>query len=116
MVVPQFLQESSKLLELAMVVCSDSGIGISSPVAIGSGASDLDGTRVWLACALFGSRLLNAGQPLHPSAPPVPLHCPPPGHEPSPIVPSQELCVATNRFIAAGEVLLGGVINLGSEG
>ena len=35
-----------------------------------------------LSCALFDSRLLKAGQPLHPSAPPVPLHRPPPGHVP----------------------------------
>jgi hypothetical protein len=34
-------------------------------------------------CALFETLLLNAGHPLHPSAPPVPLHLPPPGHEPS---------------------------------
>lgn len=33
-------------------------------------------------CALFETRLLNAGQPLHPSAPPVPLHFPPPGQDP----------------------------------
>lgn len=32
--------------------------------------------------ALFETRLLYAGQPLHPSAPPVPLHLPPPGHVP----------------------------------
>ena len=30
----------------------------------------------------FATRLLNAGHPLHASAPPAPLHCPPPGHEP----------------------------------
>ena len=32
---------------------------------------------------VFETRLLKAGQPLHPSAPPVPLQCPPPGHEPA---------------------------------
>ncbi len=31
---------------------------------------------------VFATRLLNAGHPLHASAPPAPLHCPPPGHEP----------------------------------
>lgn len=31
---------------------------------------------------VFETRLLKAGQPLQPSAPPVPLQCPPPGHEP----------------------------------
>jgi hypothetical protein len=37
----------------------------------------------WLcSCALFATRLLYAGQPLHPSAPPVPLHRPPPGQDP----------------------------------
>lgn len=34
-------------------------------------------------CALFDTLLLKAGQPLHPSAPPVPLHLPPPGQEPT---------------------------------
>lgn len=33
-------------------------------------------------CALLDMRLLKAGHPLHPSAPPVPLHRPPPGHVP----------------------------------
>lgn len=32
--------------------------------------------------ALFAILLLYAGQPLHPSAPPVPLHRPPPGQLP----------------------------------
>lgn len=36
-------------------------------------------TATWV---VLETRLLNAGQPLHPSAPPVPLQCPPPGHEP----------------------------------
>lgn len=35
-----------------------------------------------LKLALFETRLLYAGHPLHPSAPPVPLHLPPPGHDP----------------------------------
>ena len=33
-------------------------------------------------CAFFATRLLYAGQPAHPSAPPVPLQRPPPGQEP----------------------------------
>ena len=59
--------------------------------SIGEGASA--GWSLWIkeACALswvvkfalFDTRLLNAGQPLHASAPPVPLHRPPPGHEPT---------------------------------
>lgn len=32
--------------------------------------------------ALFETRLLNAGHPLQPTCPPVPLHIPPPGQEP----------------------------------
>ena len=36
-------------------------------------------TVTWV---VLDTRLLKAGQPLHPSAPPVPLQCPPPGHEP----------------------------------
>jgi hypothetical protein len=35
-----------------------------------------------LKCALFATLLLKAGQPLQPSAPPVPLHLPPPGQLP----------------------------------
>ena len=35
-----------------------------------------------LRFALFDRRLLKAGQPWQPSAPPVPLHRPPPGHVP----------------------------------
>ena len=35
-----------------------------------------------MTCVVLETRLLNAGQPLQPSAPPVPLQCPPPGHEP----------------------------------
>lgn len=35
-----------------------------------------------LRLALLETRLLYAGQPLQPSAPPVPLHLPPPGHDP----------------------------------
>ena len=34
-------------------------------------------------CALLETLLLNAGHPLQPSAPPVPLHRPPPGHDPT---------------------------------
>lgn len=35
-----------------------------------------------LLVANFDTRLLKAGQPLHPSPPPAPLQLPPPGHEP----------------------------------
>ncbi len=35
-----------------------------------------------LILADFDMRLLKAGQPLQPSAPPVPLQCPPPGQVP----------------------------------
>lgn len=33
-------------------------------------------------CAALLTLLLKAGHPLHPSAPPVPLHLPPPGQVP----------------------------------
>jgi hypothetical protein len=35
--------------------------------------------------AVFETRLLNAGHPLQPCCPPVPLHLPPPGHVPAAI-------------------------------
>ena len=35
--------------------------------------------------AVFDTRLLNAGHPLQPCCPPVPLHLPPPGHVPAAI-------------------------------
>ncbi len=40
------------------------------------------GVDIMATCVVFETRLLNAGQPLQPSAPPVPLQWPPPGQEP----------------------------------
>lgn len=41
------------------------------------------GTGLVVSSALITTRLLNAGQPLHAVAPPVPLQRPSPLHEPS---------------------------------
>ncbi len=65
------LREATSIGEGASVGCSlcdwEVGVGGFGDVA---------------KCALFETLLLNAGQPLQPSAPPVPLHRPPPGHDP----------------------------------
>ncbi len=57
--------------------------GSSAPLSAWGFAGEAE---PWHFCmfrlALFEMRLLYAGQPLHPSAPPVPLHLPPPGHDP----------------------------------
>lgn len=61
--------------------------------------------------ALFDILLLNAGQPLQPSAPPVPLHFPPPGHVPEGVwsvtthVPPEEPDPA--EALAFGEIFTG---------
>ena len=60
-----------------------------------------------LRLALLDMRLLYAGQPLHPSAPPVPLHFPPPGHVPDEVW-SSATYVAPGVFVTAGEFGLGG--------
>jgi hypothetical protein len=59
-------------------------------------------------CVVFDIRLLNAGQPLHPSAPPVPLQCPPPGHEPFGIAPADtyvDLLCCPVKSVAGGDML-----------
>lgn len=51
-------------------ICSE----LRSPLAL---------RAVGLAIVAFDIRLLYAGHPLQPVVPPVPLQCPPPGHDPS---------------------------------
>jgi hypothetical protein len=60
-----------------------------------------------LRLALFDIRLLYAGQPLQPSAPPVPLHFPPPGHVPDEVW-SSVTYVAPCAFGTDGEFGFGG--------
>lgn len=86
--VPQFLHAttiSADVVAVAEAPTSSPGAGVglrrSSLAAISLDSAtcrvvrfDTGTTRV--------SRLLNAGQPPHPCAPPAPLHCPSPGHEP----------------------------------
>lgn len=74
MVVPQFWQAGIALVEPAF----EQEVDFSS------------GFGVELACcnanlAVLYTRLLNAGHPLQPCCPPVPLHLPPPGHVPAAI-------------------------------
>lgn len=50
---------------------------------VGIGVDDVRCAAAALSTALLDTRLLNAGQPLQPACPPVPLQIPPPGHEPA---------------------------------
>lgn len=66
-------------------VCSGSGTILPGAYPSNlelSGVPFGDGSALAVMLVVFATRLLNAGQPLHASAPPAPLHCPPPGHEP----------------------------------
>lgn len=49
----------------------------------GIGVDDVRCATAALSKALLATRLLNAGQPLQPACPPVPLQIPPPGQEPA---------------------------------
>jgi hypothetical protein len=80
-----------------------------APISIGVGSSGLLAgcglDAPWhfstLRLALLETRLLYAGQPLHPSAPPVPLHLPPPGQDPE-AVWSAATYFATGAFGSNG--------------
>jgi hypothetical protein len=80
-----------------------------APISIGVGSSGLLAgcglDAPWhfstLRLALLETRLLYAGQPLHPSAPPVPLHLPPPGQDPD-AVWSAATYFATGAFGSKG--------------
>lgn len=58
--------------------------------------------------ALLAILLLYAGQPLHPTAPPVPLQRPPPGHVPRGIAATASCFAAADELdaLAACELLL----------
>ena len=89
MVVPQFLQDSSPPpgFDVKDASLGDLDAAASSDCEPASRTSSTTsdfrgrGGAAATACALFDRRLLYAGQPLHPSAPPFPLHWPPPGQE-----------------------------------
>lgn len=49
----------------------------------GIGVDEVRCAAAAVSTALLDTRLLNAGQPLQPACPPVPLQIPPPGHEPA---------------------------------
>lgn len=72
----------------------DSGLGVpaAEPQPMCSAGESL---WVTLMLALLDIRLLYAGQPLQPSAPPVPLQWPPPGHVP-------ELAWSAATYVAPG--------------
>jgi hypothetical protein len=78
--------------------------------------------------ALFATLLLYAGQPLQPSAPPVPLQRPPPGHVPEGVWSSVTyvapgtfgnsgaLALANDFFGIRSRLLTWGRIKLGGRG
>lgn len=67
---------------LGLVSSCDVSATAESSFPVSSLLARLAGKCETLICVVFETRLLNAGQPLQPSAPPVPLQCPPPGQEP----------------------------------
>lgn len=77
-VVPQFWQAGIALVDAEAEVEE----AASLPPRFSPGAA-----LAWASAnlAVFDTRLLNAGQPLQPCWPPVPLHLPPPGHVPAAI-------------------------------
>lgn len=72
----------SRGIGLGLVSSWDVSATVPSSLATGSWLVRRGGRCEIGTWVVFETRLFNAGQPLHPSAPPVPLHCPPPGHEP----------------------------------
>lgn len=90
------------------------GVCWSALISIGSGAFGLSPGWHDIRCpagamemfADFETRLLNAGQPPQPEAPPVPLHFPPPGQEPPEVLVS-----ATYVAVAFEKCVV--VVNLG---
>lgn len=83
-VVPQFWQAGIALVdgELPLTAPAVPLLAFASSEVLAFGAA--------FACAranlaVFDTRLLNAGHPLQPCWPPVPLHLPPPGHVPTAI-------------------------------
>lgn len=80
-VVPQFWQATTTVVLGAWRALTSMGEGASTAESFG-GCDDLWPGRMMVTFAAFETRLLKAGQPPHPDAPPVPLHFPPPGHEP----------------------------------
>ena len=126
-VVPQFLQDSSPF-PFDKTVDGSCGFmkGLLSPCnacvlasAFSSSFSPFSARfKAWLDCAFFESLLLYAGQPLQPSAPPVPLQRPPPGHDPPVVLcwtASMVLPVGIVPFDREGDVLCRSSVESDSE-
>lgn len=64
-----------------VVICIDAEAAPGVFDGSGIGVCDVLAAKLAREAAL-DTRLLNAGHPLQPACPPVPLHIPPPGHEP----------------------------------
>ena len=80
---PQFLHDDSVSFMMAGITTSAwMGSDVFCPDTLDLLVSDFAADRFEVGCDFLGNRLLNAGHPLHPSAPPVPSHRPPPGHDP----------------------------------
>ena len=86
MVVPQFWHAITTVVFWFWMCNAPMSIGAARSSAVPSGCGLAVDDPLWhfstFRLAVFEMRLLYAGQPLHPSAPPVPLHLPPPGHDP----------------------------------
>src|SRR3954447_5342373 len=80
-VVPQFWQAIMTVVLGGWSALISMGGGASAVESFG-GCDDPWPGRTIVTFAVLETRLLNAGQPPQPDAPPVPLHFPPPGHEP----------------------------------
>lgn len=120
--VPQFLQ--------ATIISADIVAGITAPApspAIGAGLTRLSFVDTSLDSATGGmgrrgtgttraSRLLNAGQPPHPCAPPAPLHCPSPGQEPGSCSGFRKGAFELDFFGASGSVAAADVGARGASG
>lgn len=82
-VVPQFWHAIMTVASWLFSVCmAFTSIGVGSSAACSAKLKQPFCLCMTLTCVLLDTRLLNAGHPLQPSAPPVPLQRPPPGHVP----------------------------------
>lgn len=82
---PQFWQATTTVVFWSWFWRAATSMGIGSSAA--GSLAHLDEEAIFWFCntlrlAALDTRLLKAGHPLQPSAPPVPLQRPPPGHVP----------------------------------
>lgn len=110
MVVPQFWQAMTTVVFCAWLCNAAMSMAFESSATPGS---TLLGVDCWpwrtLRLALLATRLLYAGQPLQPSAPPVPLHRPPPGQVPFGVWSAATYLAPAACWTACGLASLGDV-------